>query len=488
MEPGTLLAERYLLRDRLAAGGMGEVWRARDTVLAREVAVKLLGAMTTADDAALQRFRREAEAMAALQHPNIVTIFDVGTHAGAPFIVMELLAGPTVEQIVRDRGALGEPEAARLATQVAAGLAAAHQAGVVHRDIKPGNLMLSTSGDLKVVDFGIARLAHGSGLTATNSVLGSAAYLSPEQASGAPADERSDLYALGCVLTTMLTGHPPFAGEHPLSVMQQHVASAPPALRDRRPAISLAMEALVHRLLAKDPSDRPSSASEVRDELSTLSSPAVPETATVPLPRPEATQPMPVSAEPSHTVPLPTGAPPRGSSEPGHPATYPPPTRGAARRWVVPAILAALALAAVVAIGTQMIAPDRGTVGGGDQSSAESTATAPSESPADPPPSPPTSAPAPADPDDEPGPESTGSGLDEARRVIDDAAADGSLLPKKAEELHKRLDDLEKKLQEGDGDVDKQVREITRQLDELVKKGELQPAAARRIEEALNSI
>ena len=176
MHPDALLADRYRLRRRLASGGMGEVWLADDAVLGREVAVKVLSVGADADQAAVERFALEARTLAALQHPNIVTIFDSGTPSGTAFIVMELLPGPTLAQLIADRGRLPEVEAVLLAAQVAAGLDAAHRAGVIHRDIKPANLMFSSSGMLKILDFGIARLSQTTtiGLTATNAVIGSA--------------------------------------------------------------------------------------------------------------------------------------------------------------------------------------------------------------------------------------------------------------------------------------------------------------------------
>ncbi|HEY3407811.1 MAG TPA: protein kinase, partial [Propionicimonas sp.] len=272
MHPDALLADRYLLRRRLASGGMGEVWLAADSVLGRDVAVKVLSVGSDADQAAVQRFALEARTLAALQHPNIVTIFDSGTPTGTAFIVMELLPGPTLAQLIADRGRLPEAEAVLLAAQVASGLDAAHRAGVIHRDIKPANLMFSSSGMLKVLDFGIARLSQTTtiGLTATNAVIGSASYLSPEQAVGATVDERSDLYSLGCVLVTMVTGRPPFTADHPMAILHQQVNDEPPRLRELLPEASPALEALVQRLLNKRPDARPATAAEVEAQLTAI--------------------------------------------------------------------------------------------------------------------------------------------------------------------------------------------------------------------------
>lgn len=212
MTPGTLLAGRYRLVRPIDRGGMGQVWAGVDTVLQRDVAVKVMQ-VGTDDPVAAGRFRTEAQATAALSHPNVVTIFDLGVDGPVAFLVMELLPGPTLATLVTDLGPLPVFEALLLAEQAAAGLSAAHQAGVVHRDVKPSNLMLDADNRLKVVDFGIARLAQStsSRLTAANTVVGSAHYLSPEQAEGSPVDLRTDLYALGCVLMTLLTG-PPLRG------------------------------------------------------------------------------------------------------------------------------------------------------------------------------------------------------------------------------------------------------------------------------------
>src|ERR671917_962279 len=225
MDAQALLAGRYRLDRRIGSGGMGQVWAAHDTVLGRDVAVKVQQFDPQGDRAAFERFVREARTAAGLQHPNVVTIFDSGTDGDIAFLVMELLPGPTLTGYLAQHGLLAEQEAVALAAQIASGLAAAHGAGVVHRDIKPANLMFDARGTIKIVDFGIARLTATTStkLTALNAIIGSPPYLSPEQFEGRPADERSDLYALGCVLTTMLTGRPPFDGEHPLAYAHQHV-------------------------------------------------------------------------------------------------------------------------------------------------------------------------------------------------------------------------------------------------------------------------
>jgi serine/threonine protein kinase len=272
MEAGMLLARRYRLDRPIGTGGMGQVWAAHDTRLGRDVAIKVQQFDPAGDEVAFERFQREAQSTAGLQHPNVVTIFDSGTDGNMAFLVMELLQGPTLQAYVAERGPLPEREAVALAAAVASGLSAAHRAGVVHRDIKPTNLMFDGRGGLKILDFGIARLAQTAAarLTAPKTVIGSAPYLSPEQLTGDPADERSDLYALGCVMTTMLTERPPFDGEHPLALMHQHVNAAAPQLSERRPGINPALESLVAQLLSKSPQDRPQSALAVLARLRDL--------------------------------------------------------------------------------------------------------------------------------------------------------------------------------------------------------------------------
>ncbi|MET8243767.1 protein kinase [Streptomyces sp. NPDC005202] len=251
-----LLADRYELQELLGRGAMGEVWRACDHLLGRPVAVKLLHA-AEAEDA--ERFRLEAQIAARLNHPNVVGMYDFGAHHDQPHLVMELVDGWNLAQERSLRGALDPAEAAAITAQAAAGLYAAHQQGVVHRDVKPANVMLTTDRTVKITDFGIARFAEqaASGLTATGKIIGTADYLAPERALGRPAQPASDVYSLGCVLYELLTGRPPFSGATSLAVVQQHV-SATPAPPDRlRPGIPQPLSDYVLHMLAKDPAHRP---------------------------------------------------------------------------------------------------------------------------------------------------------------------------------------------------------------------------------------
>jgi serine/threonine-protein kinase len=263
-----MLAGRYQLISHLARGGMADVFEAEDELLQRRVAVKVLHKQYATDDAFVQRFRLEAQRAANLSHPNIVGIYDTGQEESTYFIVMELVEGRTLREVLQSEGALLPRRAAEIAAEVAAALEVAHRGGVIHRDEKPGNIMLTADGSVKVADFGISRAMDDSEeLTKTGAVIGTATYFSPEQAQGAPADERSDIYSLGVVLYEMLTGIPPFSGESTVAVAYQHVsefAHPPSALNHDVPP---ALDAIVMKAMDKDPAARYQSAAEMRADL-----------------------------------------------------------------------------------------------------------------------------------------------------------------------------------------------------------------------------
>lgn len=257
----TMIDGRYRAMKRLGAGGMAEVWCAEDEVLGRRVAVKLLGGRYATDPEFHERFRREAQAAAGLTHPNIVGIFDRSEWEGIPYIAMELVDGQTLKELVTERGPLPPHIAVGLVEQILRALAYAHRRGIVHRDIKPQNVILDPEGEAKVADFGIAR-AGNSEMTQTGAIVGTVQYLSPEQANGHPVDRRSDLYSAGIVLYELLTGHVPFDGEAPVSIALKHVNERPVPPGQLRPGIPPALEAVVLRALEKDPNLRFQSAEE----------------------------------------------------------------------------------------------------------------------------------------------------------------------------------------------------------------------------------
>ena len=268
-----VLGGRYTLLAVLGAGGMATVWRARDETLGREVAVKVLSPQHAADPQFLARFEREARHAAAVSHPRLVTVFDCGLERGTPFIVMELVAGRTLRQVLDEAGVLPPGQAVTVAAAVCEGLEAAHAAGLVHRDITPANIVLNGAA-VKILDFGIARVDGTRAATATGTVLGTAAYLSPEQASGQPAGPPSDLYSLGCVLFEMLAGRPPFTADSTVGLAYRQVHDDPGPPSAWRPGLPARLDQVTAQLLAKDPAGRPPSAAEARARLLAAASPA----------------------------------------------------------------------------------------------------------------------------------------------------------------------------------------------------------------------
>ncbi|MDQ3878345.1 MAG: protein kinase [Actinomycetota bacterium] len=251
-----ILADRYRLGDKVASGGMGTVFEAIDEKLDRSVAVKFLKEELSSDARFVERFRREARAAAALAHPNIASVYDYGVDSNRHFIVMELVDGRDLSRLLAEERPLDPERSAHIGSQIAAALDHAHKAGVIHRDIKPGNVIVSAGDRVKVTDFGIARAAGDSTLTATGTMLGTAHYISPEQAAGKPAGTASDIYATGVVVFEMLTGSRPFEGESPVAIAMQHATGELPSPSSIEPRVPTSFDEVIARATAKDPADR----------------------------------------------------------------------------------------------------------------------------------------------------------------------------------------------------------------------------------------
>ncbi|HWN73396.1 MAG TPA: protein kinase [Solirubrobacterales bacterium] len=266
---GTVLSGRYKLEAKLGSGGMSTVYLARDTTLDRPVAVKVMHREMSEQADQLERFRQEARAVAKLSHPNVVAVIDAGEDGGHPYIVFEYVEGETLKQRINRVGALDAQEALAYAIEVARGLTVAHARNMVHRDIKPQNVLIDAEGRAKLTDFGISRQLEQDGMTATGRVLGTTDYVAPEQAMGHPVDQRSDVYSLGVVLYEMLTGQVPFTADSQVGVAMKHVNEDLPDVQQRRPELSAAAAMVVERATTKDPNDRYQSVGEMIDDLAT---------------------------------------------------------------------------------------------------------------------------------------------------------------------------------------------------------------------------
>ncbi len=468
MKAGQLLGGRYELRRAIGRGGMGEVWVGRDRMLDRDVALKVLDVHAAHDDGvAAERFRRETTAAAGLSHPHVVQVFDGGVTEGIAYLVMELLPGPTLAELVAAEGPLPVDRAVALARQAADGLAAVHRAGLVHRDVMPSNLMLDEQGRVRVVDFGIARLAEATAtqVTATGTVIGSAAYLSPEQARGEAATPASDHYALGCVLMTMLTGRPPYEAEHPMALLRQHIDSAPPRVRDRRPEVPAAVDRLVDTLLSKDPRRRSAGVG-----------------ALLALPGAAANAVLPAADAGAAPPPTPTAV--LTSTTPGVVA---PPGRSPRVLVVLGAVLLALLVVLLLAMAL--------TAGGDDDP--EDTAAPPSTSASDRPPAtddettPPTTAAASPTTEQttEPPANDLDGALDDLAAAIERTRAYGGLEEKAADELLRKVDELRKHVDEGKPEhVVKKLDDLSKKVDDLLEKGEIDAAGATVIRDAIDGV
>jgi serine/threonine protein kinase len=349
-----LLGGRYQVGELLGYGGMAEVHRGRDLRLGRDVAIKMLRTDLARDATFQERFRREAQHSAALNHPAIVAVYDTGEEISStgeklPFIVMEFVNGRTLKEVLGQEGRLQPRRALEITADICAALEFSHRHGIIHRDIKPGNVMITQNGQVKVMDFGIARaLASGATtMTQTSAVIGTAQYLSPEQARGEPVDARSDVYAAGCVLFELVIGHPPFVGDSPVSVAYQHVREEPRAPSSINREVSPDVDAIVLKALAKNPLNRYQSAQEMRADAlravsgrPVLATPVMTEAETMAMQGPPQRQWQPQAAT-TLQRPVPPGAMPPG-----------PPERRSSS-WVM-AVLAGLGVLVVVVLGVAL--------------------------------------------------------------------------------------------------------------------------------------
>jgi tRNA A-37 threonylcarbamoyl transferase component Bud32 len=477
---GRILDGRYRLGSLVGVGGMAKVYLADDRVLERQVAVKVLSPPYAQDPVFVERFRREARAAARLSHPNVVAVFDSGSDADQHYLVMEYVAGQSLAELLVRQDRLAPRRAAELGVEVCAALTAAHAQGLVHRDVKPANVLVGDDGRVKVTDFGIAKAAAATTLTGTGTVLGTAAYLSPEQAQGGPVDARSDLYSLGCVLYELLCGSPPFgsgANSSPVAVASRHLHQPPepPSARNRQ--VDTGLDAVVLTALAKEPAQRYQSAVQLQAALERVlageavaAGPGSPRAAAVP------TEPLPGLS--GRTEVLPAAAGPTGQDSgrrPGWP------------RWTLPVAGMALGIGLLVAL----LWPDGGTTparreagsNAAPATSASSTTT------------PRSTTPAPSAPGVE-------AALANLTAVITAARQQGTI-DQEAEDLLHRADDLANALQEDPQDQDeddskdedrgngkgqdaaKKVAELERKVDELIGKGKIRPPATTQIQGAV---
>ncbi|MFJ6564516.1 serine/threonine-protein kinase [Streptomyces sp. NPDC091412] len=455
---GVLLAGRYQLEELLGRGGMGEVWRARDEVLGRPVAVKLLLAGGV-DPTAAARFHQEAQTTARLSHPNVVAVYDFGQADGRLYLVMEMVQGHSLAERLASGGPLTSREVAAIGSQTASGLAAAHRQGIIHRDIKPANLLLVPDGTVKVVDFGIARLADdtAAALTSAGMIVGTVSCLAPERVLGKDAGPASDMYALGCVLYELLVGHPPFRADTPTALLYQHVQESPLPPHSVGVELPVELEQLVLSLLAKDPESRPD-AERVADWLSAPERwSATPSAGLTPPPAPGRVVEMDRTA----ALPAPTTRRSRGRNR--RPRTV---------------AISGIAAAALVALGFFLFQPDPTDVASGSPVAPSATDASVSPPPEH------GSATAPAVAalaalSDDPG-----VLLSQLSQTLSDAADQGRLDPHLAHDLERKLSEAGDKLAEGrekgkdkTKDVRKRVRDVRHKLADAEKDHEFTSTA-----------
>jgi serine/threonine-protein kinase len=449
IDAGEVVAGRYRLDRSLGASRMSEVFAATDLRLGRRVAVKRLPPSGARDATAEARFAREARALARVNDPNVVTVFDIVVERGRPLLVMELVEGTTLRHLLDREGPLDAGRAVPIGVGICSGLEAVHARGIVHRDLKPSNVFLTPSGTVKIGDFGIARVADDVTVTRTGEVFGSAPYVAPEQVSGDPVDARADLYALGCVLFEMTTGRPPFEGGDPASLAYRHVHATPERADAVDPTVPNALASIIERLLAKDPADRSASASEVRRSLEGLPAVAAPagdEAPTEPLPPASATDRLPA---------------------------LPPPPPRRPTSWIPWAAVLALGIVLLLVLNAL-------TAASGSNDPAQGPAPRPSASgSASPPPSP-------RSPNPTPTPATTGDPLNALLALVDQLGSTGAVDDHLARDLDHHTDELQRALDEGDGrKADDALHHLQDAVDKGLDHGEISPEDAARLDQAI---
>jgi serine/threonine protein kinase len=441
---------------------MSEVRRAEDSALGRPVAIKLLRG--DGDPRSVARFEQEARLLARLHHPNVVTVFDVGADGDDRFIVMELVDGQTLRDVLSAEGPLEPGRAADIAGGVAAALTYAHEQNVVHRDVKPSNVLIASGDHVKLADLGIAKLLSAEAGTATTGVIGTASYMAPEQARGDPVDGRADLYSLGCVVFEMLVGRPPFEGDPAAALTYAHVHRPAPRARSIAPGVPADLDDIVAALLEKDPAARPQSASEVQTmfERSAQRQPGIAEMPTEPFTRSEPTKRLPEDRSPpieARTRPEPTDH--RGPKRP-------------LPRWIVPVTAAALVGLLLLFLPTLFAGDSR--QGGGEGAGARSPrSSSPATNESEPPPEPPSS--------------------DEAARhvfdVVSEGIAAGEVSGGIVGEVQHKIDEAFREFEEHE-DLEKtldKIAELQEKVSEALEKGEItSQARARAINDALDEL
>jgi eukaryotic-like serine/threonine-protein kinase len=469
-----VLSDRYELRRVVGRGGMAEVWEAHDRVLGRRVAVKVLHPSLAGDPIFIERFRREATASASLNHPSMVPIYDAGIDGDSNYLVMEFLEGMTLADLIRDRGKLDVDQVVEVGIAVAGALDAVHHTGLVHRDVKPANIMVTPSNGVKLMDLGIARGADTTSLTATASMIGTAAYISPEQARGQAADARSDIYSLGCVLFEAATGRRPFDGDSAVAMAIQHMSEMPPVPSGLVAQLPSMLDTILARSLAKEPGQRYANAHDLATDLRQLATGEVESKAVASRPAASAASPTVVDATAVHPRPAHTAATEERSA-------VPPARRRTPNPWFLSGLaLMALAVALVVAsaAGWFDAVDDSDTPG---DANGEATPLV-SEPPA-------TDDPEPTEPPTTEAPTDLGgvdAALAEFRSEADRALANGEIDQSDRDGLVDKASDAVDKAREGDDDALDEIESLREELEDL--RDDLRPPSFNQLRRALDQL